>query len=267
MPINLNTSKVIDVALSRGGDEFVDVRFRRARAEDAEAMYRLSLPFMDTGQLLVRERALFETLSEDFRVLEADGEVVGCAGLRGFDTLAEIYNVAVDENRHGLGLGRLLLASMVGAAHAEGYPQVLVFSKTTSAWFARYGFRPVDSAGLPAARLALVDPARESVALGRATVGGYDGVEVLAALTELRITFDRSSAEFGWDGSYDSLLPFADDNGVETKSLCWAGVCGTCAVRLKRGTVRYHVPPQGDPDEGEVLLCISQPVTDLVLDL
>jgi N-acetylglutamate synthase-like GNAT family acetyltransferase/ferredoxin len=263
----LNTARDVDVSLSRGGDELVDARFRRARAEDAEAMYRLSTPFMGSGQLIVRELELFESLVEDFRVLEVGGKVVGCAGLRRFTGIVEIYNVAVSAEWHGIGLGRVLLASMVGAAHAEGFEQVMVFSRSTVPWFAGYGFRPLDPELLPAERRALIDPERDSVALSRSTVGGFDGVDVLARLAELRVRFDRSGSEAPWDGTSDSLLVFAEENGVATKSLCWAGVCGTCAVPLKRGTVRYHVPPQGDPQEGEVLLCITQPVTDLVLDL
>jgi ferredoxin len=92
-------------------------------------------------------------------------------------------------------------------------------------------------------------------------------VDVVPQLTDLRVKFAASGVELDWDGRIDSLLPFAEKNGIEVDSLCWGGVCGTCSTRLTCGTVSYHLQPEVTPPNGEVLLCIARPVTDLVLDL
>lgn len=264
----LNAAQDVVVTLSRGGGEIINASFRRARADDLKEMYKLSLPFMDSGNLIVRDWEVFEEMLEDFYVIEIDEMVVACSGIRRFPACAEIFNVAVDRNWQGLGLGRVLLASMIAAAHAAGLADVVVFTKTTSTWFERHGFTPFDAGLLlPAERLSSIDPERGSIPLRRATVNGFDGVDALAKVIDLRVRFQRSGSEFVWDSTFDSLLQFAEHHGIEPESLCWAGVCGTCSTRLKCGSVRYHVEPAAKPEEGEVLLCVSQPVTDLTLDL
>jgi len=257
----------MDLIFSRGGADVIDATFRRARLSDADSMYELSLPFMESGALLVRDRELFVTQIEDFYVVEIDRTIAACAGIRRFSNNAEIFNVAVMQKWQGLGLGRFLLASIIGVLEAEGIGEVLLFSYTTIQWFERQGFVPMDPAGLPPERLALIDPIRDSIPLSRATVGGADGLEVLARMIDLRVRFDRSGIETTWDSSFDTLLKLADHNGVEVDSLCWAGICGTCSTRLRQGTISYHVAPEVGPEDGEVLLCIAQPLTDLELEL
>jgi N-acetylglutamate synthase-like GNAT family acetyltransferase/ferredoxin len=256
-----------EVVLSRGGTELIDATFRGAEPSDVPAMHALSEPFAATGELLARDRDTFTVLIEDFQVVEIDGSVVACAGIRRYEGIAEIVNVAVDARWQGVGLGRFLLASMLVLLRAEGFPQAAIFSKTAVSWFGRYGFVPLDPSSLPDARLTAVDPGRGSVLMGRPTVQAEDGVDALPQLTPMRVRFRRSGVEHSWQGTVDALLPFAEKNGVEVQSLCWGGVCGTCATRLLRGTVNYHVQPEVEPPPEEILLCISRPVTDLELDL
>lgn len=256
-----------DVIMSQGGAETIDVTFRGARSGDGFAMYELSKPFVATGGLIARDLELFDTDVEEFYVVEIDRRVVACAGIRRFTDLAEILNVVVDGRWQSLGIGRFLLTSMLIVLESEGFAEAVVFTKTTRDWFARCGFVPMDPALLPADRLAMLDPGRKSIPMVRPTVRAVDGIDALPLVTELRVRFNRSGLEVIWDSGCDSLLFFAEKNDMETVSLCRGGVCGTCSTALRQGTVSYDVRPEVDPGDGSILLCISRPVANLVLDL
>lgn len=255
-----------DFILSKGGPDLIDVTFRRARPGDVDAMYELSRPFMDSGALIVRDREFFVQEVDNFRVMEVDRTVVACAGFRRFPAITEVLNIAVADRWQGFGLGRLLLASMIALVREWGHTEILLFSKTTTSWFRRHGFVVADPGTVPPERLAALDPERNSTPLRRSTVPGEDGREVLAGVAGLRVRFARSDIEARWEWKHDTLLKLAFAHDIEVDSLCWGGICGTCSSRLKHGTVAYHVAPEVDPEEGEVLLCIAQPVTDLVVD-
>ena len=256
-----------DVMMSRGGDEVIDATFRGALAGDVDAMYELSKPFVATGGLVPRDLELFGTGVDDFYVVEIDRKVAACAGIRRFTDSAELFNVAVDKTYQRFGVGRFLLASMLIVLAREGFADAVIFTKTTKDWFARFGFVPMDPARLPAERLAMIDPERESIPMVRPTIKAGDGIDALPRLTAMTVRYEQSGVELPWDGEVDSLLPFTEKNGIEVDSLCWGGVCGTCSTGLKQGSVNYHVWPEVDPGEGRVLLCVARPITDLVLDL
>ena len=262
-----NSRTKFDAIISSGGEKILDATFRSAHADDWELMYGLSHPFMETGNLVQRTCKLYESLVEDFYVIEIDRTVVACAGTRRFTDTAEIYNVVVAKDWQGFGLGRVLVASMLIVLYCQGYANAFIFTKTAEDWFARCGFTPMDPAELPAERLALVDVERNSTPMSRATVRAEDGVDALPQVTNLRVRYERHDVEHAWDGEVDSLLPFTEKRGIEVDSLCWGGVCGTCRTPLKRGTISYHLMPEVNLRDGEILLCIARPVTDLVLDL
>ncbi len=168
--LNLNRQKRIDVIITRGGSQIIDATFRNARGDDVRAINELSKPFVATGGLIARDLDLFQTHMNDFYVMEIDRTVVACAGIRRFDTDAEIFNVAVDGRWQGFGVGRLLLATMLLVLDAQGHSRAIIFSKTTSGWFAKLGFTPIDPASLPAKRVAMIDPERNSIPMARATL-------------------------------------------------------------------------------------------------
>ena len=82
----------------------------------------------------------------------------------------------------------------------------------------------------------------------------------------LTVAFRKSGRTVAWAAT-DSLLTFAEDNGVEAPSSCGAGVCGTCATALLAGEVSYVEDPLYMPDPGIVLLCCTTPKTSVILDL
>jgi ferredoxin len=81
------------------------------------------------------------------------------------------------------------------------------------------------------------------------------------------VAFARSGLSARWDPGYASLLEFAEACDVPVRWSCRTGVCHTCETAVMSGTVSYDPAPVDDPAGGSALICCSQPVEDLVLDL
>jgi ferredoxin-NADP reductase/MOSC domain-containing protein YiiM len=82
-----------------------------------------------------------------------------------------------------------------------------------------------------------------------------------------QITFARSGLIVRWSGRDRSLLELADACDVPTRWSCRTGVCHTCVTPILAGDVSYAPEPLEPPAPGEVLVCCSQPDSDVVLDL
>ncbi len=81
------------------------------------------------------------------------------------------------------------------------------------------------------------------------------------------IAFARSDLTIPWSSDYGSLLEFAEACDVPVRWSCRTGVCQTCETTVIAGHVDYSPDPVERPPDGSTLLCCSQPVDDLVLDL
>ncbi|GGF65547.1 Ferredoxin-NADP reductase [Mameliella alba] len=81
------------------------------------------------------------------------------------------------------------------------------------------------------------------------------------------VRFARSDLEFTWDGSSETLLEFAEAQGLEPNFECRDGICGTCACRKLAGDISYAEEPLDSPEEGHVLLCCSVPKGNVTLDM
>jgi ferredoxin-NADP reductase len=75
------------------------------------------------------------------------------------------------------------------------------------------------------------------------------------------ITFARSGQSATWASSDpdDTLLAFAEAQGLEPAFSCRAGVCGTCACRVIEGEVHYISEPSAAVAQGSALICIARP--------
>ncbi|WP_433679173.1 MOSC domain-containing protein [Nocardia sp. CA-119907] len=82
-----------------------------------------------------------------------------------------------------------------------------------------------------------------------------------------RIAFTRSGLTVPWSDDYGTVLEFAEACDIPTQWSCRTGVCHTCQTPILAGTVRYEPRPLEPPALGTVLVCCSQPETDLILDL
>jgi ferredoxin-NADP reductase len=82
-----------------------------------------------------------------------------------------------------------------------------------------------------------------------------------------RVTFARSGISTRYGNGASSLLELADACDVPARWSCRTGVCHTCTTPLLSGEITYHPDPLELPDQGDVLVCCSQPITDVVLDM
>lgn len=89
-------------------------------------------------------------------------------------------------------------------------------------------------------------------------------VAVAGAIT---VEFRKSGIVAEWNVAAQSLLSFAEDQGIQPDFSCRAGICGTCASRIVSGEVSYFEDPLEDVAPGELLLCCTRPKTTIVLDL
>lgn len=80
------------------------------------------------------------------------------------------------------------------------------------------------------------------------------------------IRFADSNVEVQNTGA--SILEQAEKAGVQAQSGCRMGICHTCTCRKLSGTVKNLLTEQvsAAPDE-EIQLCVSAPLSDLVIDL
>jgi len=82
-----------------------------------------------------------------------------------------------------------------------------------------------------------------------------------------RVSFARSGLNVCWDSTFPSLLDFAEACDVPVRWSCRTGVCHTCESGLISGGVAYQPEPLEPPAQGNLLICCSQPQSDVVIDL
>jgi len=82
------------------------------------------------------------------------------------------------------------------------------------------------------------------------------------------VSFARSGIGAHWNPSlYQSILELAEACDVPVRWSCRSGVCHHCESGLVSGAVAYGPEPLDQPAAGNVLICCSQPVRDVVIDL
>jgi ferredoxin-NADP reductase len=81
------------------------------------------------------------------------------------------------------------------------------------------------------------------------------------------VSFARSGITAAWDPKFANLLELAEACDVQVRWSCRTGVCHTCMTGLIAGSIVYNPEPLERPAPGNVLVCCSQPNTDITLDL
>jgi MOSC domain-containing protein YiiM/ferredoxin-NADP reductase len=82
------------------------------------------------------------------------------------------------------------------------------------------------------------------------------------------VSFSRSSIAAHWnDSAYRSILELAEACDVPVRWSCRTGVCHNCESGLISGAVVYKPEPLDNPADGNLLICCSQPLRDVVIDL
>ena len=88
------------------------------------------------------------------------------------------------------------------------------------------------------------------------------------ATTGLLVSFARSGIAAHWKVStYQSILELAEECDVPVRWSCRTGVCHTCESGLVSGAVVYGPEPLDKPADGNLLVCCSRPIRDVVIDL
>jgi ferredoxin-NADP reductase/predicted pyridoxine 5'-phosphate oxidase superfamily flavin-nucleotide-binding protein len=73
------------------------------------------------------------------------------------------------------------------------------------------------------------------------------------------VCFANSGIEIKWTPDQGTILELAEASGLSPGFSCRTGICGTCATRLKCGSVDYLEEPIGPHEDDEVLICCSTP--------
>jgi ferredoxin-NADP reductase/MOSC domain-containing protein YiiM/ferredoxin len=81
------------------------------------------------------------------------------------------------------------------------------------------------------------------------------------------VSFVRTGLNVHWDKRYASILELAEACDVPVRWSCRTGVCHTCETALLEGTIGYAPEPLEPPAAGNLLVCCSQPGSDLAVDL
>jgi ferredoxin-NADP reductase/MOSC domain-containing protein YiiM len=88
------------------------------------------------------------------------------------------------------------------------------------------------------------------------------------ANTGPEVFFARSGIAAHWKASaYQSILELAEACDVPVRWSCRTGVCHSCESGLISGAVAYAPEPLDKPADGNLLICCSQPIRDVVVDL
>ena len=103
---------------------------------------------------------------------------------------------------------------------------------------------------------------------GGKTKGKAEATSTDGAVESAEVTFAASNKTVTWTPEDGTLLEFAEANGLNPDYSCRQGVCHTCTCAIKSGEIEYTDEPAGEPDEGNVLICVSRPKTNkIVLDI
>ena len=82
------------------------------------------------------------------------------------------------------------------------------------------------------------------------------------------VSFARSGISAHWKASaYQSILELAEACDVPVRWSCRTGVCHSCESGLVSGDIVYGPEPLDKPADGNLLVCCSQPIRDVVIDL
>ncbi|WP_422369608.1 pyridoxamine 5'-phosphate oxidase family protein [Pelagibius sp.] len=73
------------------------------------------------------------------------------------------------------------------------------------------------------------------------------------------VRFDASDREAVWTPEQGTLLDLAEAAGLSPAHACRSGICGSCATKMKSGSVGYTEEPVGPHEPGEVLICSATP--------
>jgi len=121
---------------------------RRAKIEDAPAVFALIAHYAELGILLPRAEEEIRRNISHFLVQKRNGRVVSCVALENYGAdLAEIRSLAVDPEVRGRGLGAELLEFALEEAKRRQITRVFAVTQSPE-FFLRQGFAAADRRSL-----------------------------------------------------------------------------------------------------------------------
>ena len=117
---------------------------RRARTADVAGIKQLIDTYTGERLLLAKDTVtLYETIQE-FRVVELDGQIIGCGALHVlWEDLGEIRTLAVSPDHRGHRIGDSLLDELIAGARAIGLSRLFALTFQTR-FFGRHGFVEIE---------------------------------------------------------------------------------------------------------------------------
>ncbi len=101
-------------------------------AHETDILQLLSLNnrYSAEGLTLARTPEFAANHLSDYRVLrDAQGGILGCVALDEYSpSVAEVISLAVDQDAHGLGYGRMLIQAAIDLSKARGYDELFAVS-------------------------------------------------------------------------------------------------------------------------------------------
>jgi amino-acid N-acetyltransferase len=108
----------------------LNTRITRANETDIPSLLSLNNRYAASGLTLARTPEFAANHLGDYRVLrDASGGILGCVALDEYSpSVAEVISLAVEQDAHGLGYGRALIAAAVELARTRGYSELFAVS-------------------------------------------------------------------------------------------------------------------------------------------
>ena len=137
---------------------------RVATPADIAGIVPILEPLEQQGVLVKRDRDQLEREIGQFFVIEAEGNILGCAALYPFPDrkTVELAALAVNPFYRDGGRGERLLAFAEARAKSMGLKSLFVLSTRTTHWFIERGFAEADPGWLPERKQALYNYDRRS---------------------------------------------------------------------------------------------------------
>lgn len=89
------------------------------------------------------------TSKPKFTVLWDDGRIVGAGALEPFGSAALMRSVVVAGDRHGAGLGGIMVQELEKVARAARIGCLILLTQTAAEFFARHGYRIIERSDVP----------------------------------------------------------------------------------------------------------------------
>ena len=122
-------------------------------------------PFVNDGKLLSRSYKQLSEAIDEFVILEDDGQIIACAGLRVYksENMGEIYALTVNKSFHNTGTSLKLMEKLIQKASDLDLDSIFALSKYGGRFFFRHNFAEVNLSSLPLLRQKSYDYQRNSI--------------------------------------------------------------------------------------------------------